>query len=107
MDEVRSPTKGEDPVVETVDAPTLEATQAAEQIPQEQEETGRGTVLISKPSSPASTVATAIAAGRVKAETQVRSTHEDEHEIMLMLEKTMEKVCKWREWIEAQNSATA
>jgi hypothetical protein len=68
-DEVRPPTKGEEPVVETVDAPMLEETQAAEEIPQEQEETEWGTVLVSQPSSPASTVATAIAAGGVKAKT--------------------------------------
>jgi hypothetical protein len=28
------------------------------------------------------------------------------NEIMLMLEKTMEKVCEWSERIEAQTSAT-
>jgi hypothetical protein len=32
---------------------------------------------------------------------------EDANEIMMMLEKTMEKVCEWSEWIEAQTSATA
>jgi wobble nucleotide-excising tRNase len=37
----------------------------------------------------------------------VRSTQEEANDIMLMLEKRMEKVCEWSERVEAQTSATA
>jgi hypothetical protein len=61
-DEVRPPTEGEGPVIETVGAPTLEANEAKEEIAQGQEEIELQTVLVSHPSSPASTAATAVAA---------------------------------------------
>jgi DNA repair ATPase RecN len=53
-----------------------------------------------------STAATAVAVGGVKVETQVRSTREDANEILMMLEKTMERVCEWSERIETQSSVT-
>jgi hypothetical protein len=68
-DEVRPLTEGEGPVVETVGTPTLEATQVPEEIAQEQAVIERETVLVSQPSSPASTAGTTIAAGGGKAET--------------------------------------
>jgi hypothetical protein len=106
-DKVRLPTEGEGAVVETVGALTLEATQASEEIAQEQADIEQETILVSQPLSPTSTAATAAATGGVKAETQVRSTREDSNKILMMLEKTMEKVCEWSERIEAQSSATA
>jgi hypothetical protein len=54
-----------------------------------------------------STAATTVVAGKAPTELTVRSTWEDANEIMMMLERTMEKVCEWTEWIEAQTSATA
>jgi hypothetical protein len=68
-DEVRPLTEGEGPIVETVGTPTLEATQVPEEIAQEQAVIERETVLVSQPSSPASTAGTTIAAGGGKAET--------------------------------------
>jgi hypothetical protein len=61
MDEVWPLTEGEELVVKTVGAPTLEATEAVEDIAQGQEETEQEveTVLVSHPSSPPSTAATA------------------------------------------------
>jgi hypothetical protein len=72
---VRPPTEGEELVVETFGAPTLEATEVAEEIAQEQAETEREveTVLVSHPSSPASTAAMAVIAGGGQAKTQTKS----------------------------------
>jgi hypothetical protein len=115
-DEVRPPTEGEEPVVETVGAPTLGVTEAAEAIAVSQVETKRevdssygnqvDTVPVSHPSSPASTAATAVTAGGECRQRRRFVRHADANEIMLMLEKTMEKVCEWSERIEVQTSAT-
>jgi hypothetical protein len=43
-----------------------------------------------------------VTAGGLQAKKQVRSGHADAHEVMMILEKTMEKVCEWSERIEAQ-----
>jgi hypothetical protein len=59
------------------------------------------TVVLSPPSFPASTAATVVMAGGVQATRPIRLARQDADEIMLMLEKTMEKVCTWSEWIEA------
>jgi hypothetical protein len=104
MDEVRPQTEGAKLVVETVGAPTLEATMTVDANAQRQDETERETVLVSQPSSPVSTAAMTVVAGGVPTGPQVRSTNDNTNEIMMMLMKTMEKVC---EWIEAQTSATA
>jgi hypothetical protein len=94
--------------VETVvGAPTLEATEAVDASAQGQEETEQDTVPVSQPSSPVSTAATAVASSGFKVETQVRSTHEDANEILMILEKTMERVCEWSERNQAQSSAIA
>jgi chromosome segregation ATPase len=100
-------TKVKGPIVETVGAPTLEATHAPEEVAQEQAVTERETILVSQPLTLATTAATPVAAAGGKAETHVRSTRENAHKIMLMLEKTMEKVCEWSEQIKAERSATA
>jgi hypothetical protein len=75
-------------------------------IGQEETEWEDETVMVSHPSSPASTTATAVTAGGGQAKKQIRLAREGANEIMMMLQKTMEKVCEWSERIEAQNSAT-
>jgi hypothetical protein len=106
-DEVR-PTNGAEPIVETVDAPTtmIEDQVPTEDIAWDPTDTEWETVPVSPPSSPVSTAATTVVAGQVSTALTVRSTQEEENEIMLMLEKTMEKVCKWSERVEAQTLAT-
>jgi hypothetical protein len=107
MDEVR-PTDDVEPVVEMVSAPTpIEANQAPEDIAGDHTDTERETVPVSPPWSPMSTAATTVVAGKAPTELTVRSTREDTNEIMVMPEKTMEKVYEWSKRIEAQNSATA
>jgi hypothetical protein len=106
-DEVR-PTDGVEPVVETVSMPMpIKATQAPEDIPRDHTDTERESIPVSPPSSPVSTGATTVVAGKATAELTVRSMREDANKIMMMLERTMEKVCEWSERIEAQTSATA
>jgi hypothetical protein len=70
-DEVQPTTKGGEPIMETVGAPTLEADQAPEGTAQERADTERETVLVSKPSSPGSTADTAEVAGKAPAGIQV------------------------------------
>jgi hypothetical protein len=77
--------------------------EAVNAIAQEHMITARETVLVSQSSSLASTTATAVEVGG-KAETQVRSTRENVHEIMVLLKKTLEKVCERSEQIEAHKS---
>jgi hypothetical protein len=103
---VRPLTESEEPVVEMVSAPTLEVIEAIVDSAQGQEETEWETILVSQPLSPTSTAAMAVAAGGGEAKKQIRLMHEDANEILMMLEKTMEKVCEWSNRIEAQDSVT-
>jgi hypothetical protein len=107
-DEVQ-PTDGVEPVVETVDAPTpmIEDQAPEENFAQGHTDTERETIPVGPSSSPVSTEATADLATTTLARPTLRSTHEGANEIMLMLEKTMEKVCEWTERVEAQTPATA
>jgi predicted RNase H-like nuclease (RuvC/YqgF family) len=97
------------PIVEMVDAPMpmIEDQAPAEAIARDPTDTEQETVPVSPPSSPVSTAATAVVAGQILAALTVRSTWEEVNEIMLILEKTMEKVREWSERVEAQTSATA
>jgi hypothetical protein len=108
MDEVR-PTDGVEPVVETVDAPTLMIEDQAREvnIAWEHTDTERETVSVSPSSSLVSTEATTVVATTTLVGPTGRSTCEATNEIMLMLEKTMDRVCKWSERVEAQTAATA
>jgi hypothetical protein len=101
-DEVR-PTDDVGPVVETVDAPTLmiEDQAPVEDITRDHTDTEWDTVPVSLSSSPVSTAAMAVIARQASATLTVCSTREDANGIMLMLEKTMKKVCEWSERIEA------
>jgi hypothetical protein len=107
-DEVR-PTGGVEPVVETVDAstPMIEDQAPEENIAREHTYTDWETVPVSPSSSPVITAATADIARTLPIGPMVYSTREDANEIMLMLEKTMEKVCKWSERVEAETATTA
>jgi hypothetical protein len=53
-----------------------------------------------------STAVTTVIVRKAPTELTVHSTHENTNEIMLMLEKMMEKLCEWTERIEAQTSTT-
>jgi molybdenum cofactor biosynthesis enzyme MoaA len=50
--------------------------------------------------------ATAVMASGVQAKKKIHLARADADEIMLMLEKTMERVCEWCERIEAQTTGT-
>jgi hypothetical protein len=64
------------------------------------------TIPVRPPSSPASTATIVVTASGVQSRTQIRLAHTYADEIMLMLEKTMTKVCEWSESIKAQTTAT-
>jgi hypothetical protein len=95
------PTDGVEPVMETVDALMLVEGQAPEEVARDHMDIEWETVLVSPSSSPISTRATAVVVGKAQAELTIRSTREDANKIMLLLEKTMEKVYEWSERIEA------
>jgi hypothetical protein len=106
-------TDGEEPFVETVDAPAPnveehapeeEATHQLADTERKNDEPGRNLVPVVLSSSPESTAATVAV---VREELAERSVWEQAHEIMLMLESAMEKVCAWAERVEAQQSETA
>jgi hypothetical protein len=103
------PTDGVEPIVEMVDAPTpmIEDQAPMEDIARDHTDTKQEIVPVSPSSSPVSTAAMVVIAESEQVALTVHSTREDANEIMLMLEKTMEKVCEWSERIEAQTSATA
>jgi hypothetical protein len=98
-----------DIIMEMVDTltPMIEDQAPEENIAREHMDTERETVPVSPSSSPVTTEATTVVATTTPAGPTVHSTREDANEIMLMLEKTMEKVCEWSERVEAQTAAIA
>jgi hypothetical protein len=82
-------------IVETVGASTpIIEDQAPGKVARDHTDTKQETVPVSPSFSLVSTAAMAVVAGKAQGELIVRSTREDANEIMLMLEKTMEKVCE-------------
>jgi hypothetical protein len=92
-------TEGIEPVEETVDAPTPMI--QGQTLEENGARNPMDTVLISPPSSPVSTAATAVAAKKLTVEHTVR---EQAEEIMSMLDTVMERVSAWSERGEAQTS---